>query len=187
MIPAVFSGSAILRLVAVESRARQKLDELILGGSLVHRALMIAASGACVTISWDQWSKAALWENLALLMLSMLLSLLLVGAGAWVNDHRPWTRTPAPVSPVATAAEPDAPRPARKKAAAGDVLTNKTVIGMVKANMAAPLIVSRIRSSKTNFNLSAPEIVRLGQAGVPEQVMDAMHNPKPAAKSNRQP
>ena len=125
------------------------------------------------------------WNVAALVMLSMFLSMLLVGAGSWVSDHRPWTRNPAPVSPVATAAEPDAPRPARKKAAAGDVLTNKTVIGMVKANMAARSIVSRIRSSKTNFNLSAPEIVRLGQAGVPEQVMDAMHNPKPAAKSNR--
>src|SRR5947209_8024424 len=54
---------------------------------------------------------------------------------------------------------------------------------MIKAKVAPSLIVSQIRSSKTNFNLSSSEIIRLTKAGVPEQVVEAMRSPSPAVQS----
>jgi serine/threonine protein kinase len=82
-------------------------------------------------------------------------------------------------------AEPVASSPAKEKASAEpeDVVTNKAVMDMVKAKVAPALIVSQIHSSKTNFNLSTAEIIRLTKAGVPEQVLEAMRNPTAAAPS----
>lgn len=55
-----------------------------------------------------------------------------------------------------------------------EVLTNETVMKMVKANLSPIIIVSKIRTSKTNFNLSTDELIRLQQEKVPDEVIKAM-------------
>jgi hypothetical protein len=50
---------------------------------------------------------------------------------------------------------------------------------MVDAKVDSSVIMSQIRaSSKTDFNLSSNEIIRLSKAGVPARVIEAMRNPK---------
>jgi hypothetical protein len=46
--------------------------------------------------------------------------------------------------------------------------------------VSTPLIISQIRSSKTNFDLSTAEVIRLTKAGVPPMVIEAMRNPAAA-------
>jgi hypothetical protein len=57
---------------------------------------------------------------------------------------------------------------------------------MTQAKVAPNVIVSQIRASKTNFNLSAAEVIRLTKAGVPAAVIEAMRNPQPAAETSSQ-
>ena len=57
-------------------------------------------------------------------------------------------------------------------------LTNDSIIDMEQAKVAPNVIVSQIRASKTNFNLSAAEVIRLTKAGVPAAVIEAMRNPR---------
>ena len=50
---------------------------------------------------------------------------------------------------------------------------------MVDAKVPVTLILSQIRAaSKTDFNLSAPEVIRMTKAGVPANVIEVMRNPK---------
>jgi hypothetical protein len=55
-----------------------------------------------------------------------------------------------------------------------EVLTNEKVITMVKAGLFSGIIVNKIRSSKTNFNTSTDELVRLQQSRVPAEIINAM-------------
>jgi hypothetical protein len=50
-------------------------------------------------------------------------------------------------------------------------LTNDDVIQMVKAKLPESLIQSQLRSSKTNFDLSTTEIIRLSSQGISETVI----------------
>ena len=89
-----------------------------------------------------------------------------------------WTRAPAPVADTKEPAEavvanqppPPPPMP--------DVLTNESVIEMVKAKLPERFIVSQLRSAKTKFDLSTPELIRLGKSGVSEAVVSVMRDPK---------
>ena len=56
----------------------------------------------------------------------------------------------------------------------GEVLTNDKVIMMTKAGLSASIIVSKIRSSKTNFNVTTEELIRLKQARIPDDIINAM-------------
>jgi hypothetical protein len=56
----------------------------------------------------------------------------------------------------------------------GEVLTNETIMKMVRANLNSLIIVSKIRTSKTKFDLSTDELIRLQQARVPDDVIKAM-------------
>lgn len=58
-------------------------------------------------------------------------------------------------------------------------MTNNDVIKMVKAGLTAQVIVEAIKSSDTNFDLSADALILLKQEGVPDAVLQAM-----IAKSN---
>jgi len=116
-------------------------------------------------------------------------------AGRWVyNTFSSRPRVPVSItiqSPESGAKpedpDPDPARPTRPASAsapatefpkpADEVLTNKAVLDLVKAKVPASQIVSHIHSSKTNFNLSTSELIRLGKAGVPEPVLEAMRNP----------
>ena len=94
-----------------------------------------------------------------------------------VQNHVP------PAQPVAAQPPPvAAPSAARSApvAAADQALTNDNIIQMVEAKVAPAVILSQIRNSKTAFNLSAPEVIRLSKASVPEIVIEAMRNPKAA-------
>jgi hypothetical protein len=55
-----------------------------------------------------------------------------------------------------------------------EVLTNDKVITMVKAGLPSSIIVNKIRVSKTNFNTSTDELIRLKQARVPDDIINAM-------------
>jgi serine/threonine-protein kinase len=123
-------------------------------------------------------------------------SVLLIGAAggawAWVKRHR----TPRNVSvqitpdggvsiqpvvppPVAVTPPPAEPVPTPTPAAPVEaVLTNDNIIELVDAKVANSVIISQIRSSKTNFNLSSPELIRLTKAHVPATVIEVMRNPK---------
>jgi serine/threonine-protein kinase len=133
---------------------------------------------------------------------AVVVVLVLLAGALWFNNSRTRTpkrvqvtiQTPAPEdadsspasdTPASDTLAPAAPpQPSAEPVASNDdVLTNKTVIDMIKAKVAPSLIISQIRASKTNFNLSTAEIIRLTKAGVPEQVVEAMRNPTPAAKS----
>jgi hypothetical protein len=58
-------------------------------------------------------------------------------------------------------------------------LTNDNIIEMATARVAPPVIISQIRASKTNFDLSPAEVIRLSKAGVPAEVIEAMRDPTP--------
>jgi hypothetical protein len=61
-----------------------------------------------------------------------------------------------------------------------EVLTNEKVITMVQAGLISSIIVNKIRTSKTNFNTSTDELIRLKQVRVPDDVINAMINPNAA-------
>jgi len=83
---------------------------------------------------------------------------------------------PAPVEE--TPAPPPEQPPATAPAAPADgTLTNQAVLDMVDAKVPTDVIVSHIRSSKTNFDLSTPEIIKLTKAGVPANLIEVMRNP----------
>jgi hypothetical protein len=110
-----------------------------------------------------------------------------VGARWWIRHRGPAaTAVAAPIpeviSPAVPAAAPEPP-PAAPEPAADAALTDANIIDMVEAKVPTSVILSEIRSSKTNFNLSAAEVIRLSKAGVPAGVIEAMRNPKAAPAS----
>ena len=125
--------------------------------------------------------------------------LAIAGGGAWWWTHRSkpvvplqtqnvQTQSPAPTPPPAAEQPPTVPTPVAAAATPVEpveqALTNDNIIQMVDAKVAPAVILSQIRSSKTAFSLSAPEVIRLSRAHVPETVIEAMRNPKAApAKS----
>jgi len=57
---------------------------------------------------------------------------------------------------------------------ADEVLTNDSVISLVKAGLSSTIIVNKIHSSKTNFVMSTDELIRLKQAKVPDEIVAGM-------------
>ena len=55
-----------------------------------------------------------------------------------------------------------------------EILTNDSIIQMVQAHLGTDVIVKQIQSSKCSFTLSTANLVKLKQAGVPDQVISAM-------------
>jgi hypothetical protein len=66
---------------------------------------------------------------------------------------------------------------------ADEVLTNERVTTLVKAGLSPAIIVSKIRSSKTNFNTSTDELIRLKQAQIPDEIVAAMFDASRHASS----
>lgn len=110
-----------------------------------------------------------------------------IGARIWSTRHKPApaaVEAPAPVVPAApepAAVTEPAPAPAPPPEPVETGLTNDSIIEMVGAKVAPSVILSQIRSSKTDFNLSSAEVIRLSKAGVPAIVIEAMRNPTKAA------
>jgi hypothetical protein len=64
-----------------------------------------------------------------------------------------------------------------------EVMTNETVIQMVKAGLSENVILAKMRSSQTKFDTRTEALIALKQAGVPEKVMSAIvgGGPPPAS------
>ncbi|CAN5373783.1 hypothetical protein BH10ACI1_BH10ACI1_09220 [soil metagenome] len=58
--------------------------------------------------------------------------------------------------------------------AQGEVMTNNEVISLVKAGLSKQIIVNKIRTSKTDFDLSTNSLIKLKQAGVDDEIVNAM-------------
>jgi len=112
--------------------------------------------------------------------------LAIAGGGAWWWTHR--TPKPEAVPQIAaqTNTQPAPPVPVEAPVAAplvpaipvDQALTNDNIVQMMEAKVSQAIILSQIRNSKTAFNLSAQEVIRLSKAHVPENVIEAMRDPK---------
>jgi serine/threonine protein kinase len=78
----------------------------------------------------------------------------------------------AAAPPPEPAAEPAPAEPAET------VLNNDNIIEMVDNKVPTSVIVSQIHATKTDFNLSQAEVIRLSKAHVPAQVIETMRDPK---------
>jgi serine/threonine-protein kinase len=87
-------------------------------------------------------------------------------------DTNPQPAATPPPAPDQPAAAPT-PEPAAEAA-----LTNDSIIELVANKVPTTVILGQIRSSKTNFNLSSGEIIRLTKSGVSGTVIEAMRDPK---------
>jgi serine/threonine-protein kinase len=121
-----------------------------------HRAITIATSNATVAIGADGSVK--------------------------INDGTAPANPPAGTD--ASATPPASTDPSAPPAEA--VLTNDQIIDLVTAKVPTSVILSEIRSGKTDFNLSSPEIIRLSKAGVSATILEAMRNPQ-AAPAPKEP
>jgi len=65
-------------------------------------------------------------------------------------------------------------RAQEKEKSAGEILTNEIILKMVGANLNPIIIVSKIRTSKTNFDLSTDELISMQRQKVPDEVIKAM-------------
>ncbi len=64
---------------------------------------------------------------------------------------------------------------------AQEVLTNQSVVEMVKAGLSERVIIAKIRTSPTNFDTQTDALIALKKSGVPEKVIEAIMSPSPAA------
>ena len=55
-----------------------------------------------------------------------------------------------------------------------DVVTNQTVLDMVNAKLPNDIIITKIQTSKTSFDLSTDALIKLNQNSVPSDVVKAM-------------
>jgi len=86
-------------------------------------------------------------------------------------------------------------QPPQNAAQKHEVLTNQSIIKMVKAGLPADLIIAKIHESEANFDLSTDGLIALAQAGVPDEVIRAMRakqsgspiTPAPPTRSNSAP
>ena len=104
----------------------------------------------------------------------------MVAGGIWWAAARHWATKPAPPPPppavatqAAAAPAPSAATPTTPTGAAGP-LTNDSIVQMLEAKVPIAVILDQIRSSKTQFDLSTPEVIRLSRAGAPESLIQAM-------------
>jgi hypothetical protein len=65
-----------------------------------------------------------------------------------------------------------------------EVMTNDEVISLTKAGLASSVIVGKIRTSKTNFDLSTDALIKLKQAGVTDDTVTAMLEAKTGKSIN---
>src|SRR5260370_41912702 len=78
---------------------------------------------------------------------------------------------PALIITLAIAVSAQAP-PATTSDSASDpnVLTSQSIIGMVSAKLPEEIIITRVQTSKTNFDLPTPALVEVNSSGVSANV-----------------
>ena len=57
---------------------------------------------------------------------------------------------------------------------APEVMTNEEVISLAKAGLSPSIIIAKIRSDRSNFDLSTDSLIKLKQAGVTDDILAAM-------------
>lgn len=62
--------------------------------------------------------------------------------------------------------------------AQSETMTNSEVVSLVKAGLSSQIIINKIRTSKTDFNLSTDALILLKQAGVSDDIVGAMFEAK---------
>lgn len=60
------------------------------------------------------------------------------------------------------------------RSSAQEVLTNDSIVGMVKAGLPESVIISKIRASERKFDTSTDGLIKLKAAKVPDKVIEAM-------------
>ena len=100
------------------------------------------------------------------------------GGGAWyLNSKKTPVVPPEPIAAAVVEAPPEAPAPPPVNI---NLVTNDSVIGMVKGKVPNSLIISQIKSSETKFDLSPDGVIGLVQSGVPESIIEVMRDPTKA-------
>jgi hypothetical protein len=74
--------------------------------------------------------------------------------------------------------------PTLKEATQPEILTNQTVVDMVTAKLPAEVIITKIQTSKTKFDLSTPALVKLNESAVPSDIVKAMMQRSSSAASS---
>lgn len=69
---------------------------------------------------------------------------------------------------------------------AQETMKNSDVISLVKAGLSSSIIIDKIRTSKSDFDLSTDALILLKQAGVPDDVVGAMLSAKTGVTSTPQ-
>jgi hypothetical protein len=82
---------------------------------------------------------------------------------------------------VAFALSVSSPEMLKAQPAAIEVVTNETVLKLIGAGLPDQAIIAKIRSSKTNFDLSTDRLIELKTKGVSGPVLAAMLEPAPQA------
>jgi hypothetical protein len=74
-------------------------------------------------------------------------------------------------------------------ALAQEVLTNQSIVEMVKAGLSERVIIAKIRTSPTNFDTRTDSLIALKKSGVSEKVIEAIMSPSapPAAAAAAPP
>jgi serine/threonine protein kinase len=115
----------------------------------------------------------------------VVLAALGIAGRAWKKRHAPppvvEMTVANPVVETAATPAPPTPEPSAPVEPADTVLTNDQILELAQAKVPTSVILSQIRTSKTNFNLSPSEIIRLTKAGVPAIVIETMRDPTAAA------
>jgi protein kinase-like protein len=139
-------------------------------------------------VGMDPWAQPARSRSTLMIAGGAAVAVLAIaGGGTWWWMHRTsnppaaaQTQIPVPAAPPVAVQPPPLVAPVPGVAPVDQALTNDNIIQMVEAKVAPAVILSQIRNSKTAFSLSAPEVIRLTKASVPEAVIEAMRNPKAA-------
>ena len=70
---------------------------------------------------------------------------------------------------------------------AQEVLTNESVVEMVKAGVSERVIIAKIRNSPTKFDTQTDALIALKKNGVPEKVIEAIMSPSAPAAATAPP
>lgn len=105
------------------------------------------------------------------------------GGGVWFMNQQAAKKAAADAAAAAAqaAATPPPPVDATPAPPPEDVVTNDSILELVKEKVPSGIILDHIRNAnKTKFDFSTAEIIRLAKGGVSQLIIDQMRNPKRA-------
>lgn len=97
-----------------------------------------------------------------------------------ISDPSAFHPYTAPAAPKPTLLQPSTATPAAptnpRVASGGELLTNDTVISLVKAGLGPETVVAKINATRGTYDTSTNALIQLKQGGVPDPVIAAMLN-----------